>query len=546
MNADILLQHFERISEAPDAVPKLRRFILDLAVRGKLVAQDPSDESPLELMKRSGLKNGECARTSDSTLQIKHKLPSSWLWVRLEELFDYDSGRKVDPKEIPADAWLLELEDIEKDTGRIINRSKVGDRNPTSTKSEFQTGDVLYGKLRPYLNKVIVADFPGFSTTEIVAIRCRVDSCPYYTAIALRRPDFVKYVTLAGKGTKMPRLRSEEALNAIYPLPPIAEQYRIVAKVNELMALCDELESAQAKRESRRDRLVAATMLGLNNGDKITENGQALPFTESARFYFSHLPKLTTRPEHIKQLRQAILNLAMRGRLIQQYPQGSACAPVMPNFDKHPFNVPDGWTWTTLAALATFINGDRSSHYPSGGDIVDNGIPFINTTNITNGVVDLSPRQLSFITAEKFSQLRSGKLEDNDILIVLRGSVGKNGVFRANDRYTTGFINAQLVIIRLQEKGHIPYLRHFFDSDLFRHQILSRSTGSAQPQLSAGTLQSFLIPLPPIAQQRLIVAKTDALMSVCDELESQLQTVYSSNIKLLDALLHGTLAASVV
>jgi len=104
---------------------------------------------------------------------------------------------------------------------------------------------VLYGKLRPYLNKSVVANSHGFSTTEIVALRCYGDSAPYYTCLALRRPDFVDYVTRLGQGTKMPRIRTEDAISALFPLPPLAEQHRIGAKVDELMVLCDQLEAAR-------------------------------------------------------------------------------------------------------------------------------------------------------------------------------------------------------------------------------------------------------------------------------------------------------------
>jgi type I restriction enzyme S subunit len=106
--------------------------------------------------------------------EILYTLPPTWAWVRVAEIFDYDAGAKREPKELAQDRWLLELEDIEKDTSIVPKRFRVWERNSLSTKSEFQVGDILYGKLRPYLNKVVVADEPGYSTTEIVAIRDRL------------------------------------------------------------------------------------------------------------------------------------------------------------------------------------------------------------------------------------------------------------------------------------------------------------------------------------------------------------------------------------
>ena len=147
MNPDWLLKHFDQISEAPDAVPRLRRFILDLAVRGKLVEQDPTDEPAAELLKRieeekvrsdnaAGIRKTKPLQPAIAG-DVPFSLPKTWLWTRLGEVFDYDAGTKTEPKQLPKDAWLLELEDIEKDSGKIIQRFRVDDRSPKSTKSGF-------------------------------------------------------------------------------------------------------------------------------------------------------------------------------------------------------------------------------------------------------------------------------------------------------------------------------------------------------------------------------------------------------------------------
>src|SRR5216683_5598362 len=212
MNAERLLKHYERIADAPDAIARLRRFILDLAVRGKLVPQAPNDEPASELLKRIAKEKERLVRAGQiekppalepiGEREVPHALPRAWAWVRVGDIFDYDVGKKRDPKELIQLLWLLELEDIEKDTSKIVERLRVGDRDSQSTKSEFQIGDILYGKLRPYLNKVVVADEPGYSTTEIVAIRSFLKLCPEYCALAFRRPDFVAYVERLGRGTK--------------------------------------------------------------------------------------------------------------------------------------------------------------------------------------------------------------------------------------------------------------------------------------------------------------------------------------------------------
>lgn len=264
-----LFTHFDRLMQSPASVQRLRRFILDLAVRGKLVPQDPNDEPASELLKRIAkkkarlVKAGKLKKNKVKLLRMadaQFELPRSWKWSALGDIFFYDAGIKREPKTLKQDLWLLELEDIEKDTGHLLTRITVSERDSKSTKSEFRPGDILYGKLRPYLNKVLIADEQGYSTTEIITLRSYLPICSEYCALALRRPDFVAYVTRLGQGTKMPRLRTEDAVVAPFPLPPLPEQHRIVAKVDELMALCDRLEAAQAERETTRGRLFSALL----------------------------------------------------------------------------------------------------------------------------------------------------------------------------------------------------------------------------------------------------------------------------------------------
>ena len=269
MSIDLLFADFDRLIQSPESVHRLRRFILDLAVRGKLVPQDPNDEPASELLKRIAAEKarlvtaGKIKKNKAKPVQMAtepFKLPASWEWAAIGDVFLYDAGTKLEPTSLDKKQWLLELEDIEKDTGRLLARTRVRERGSRSTKSEFRAGDILYGKLRPYLNKVLVADKPGYSTTEIVALRPHLPLPSKYCALALRRPDFVDYVTRLGQGTKMPRLRTEDAVISPFPLPPLAEQHRIVARVDELMALCDWLEASLVARDETRGRLIDALL----------------------------------------------------------------------------------------------------------------------------------------------------------------------------------------------------------------------------------------------------------------------------------------------
>lgn len=565
MNPERLLQHFDQIAEAPDAVPRLRRFILDLAVRGKLVEQNPEDEPASELLKR--IEAAKTQRANEGKIRkprylppIKREeesfqLPETWLWVRIGNVFDYDAGSKTEPKHLLKDAWLLELEDIEKDSGKIVQHLTVADRLPKSTKSGFQPGDVLYGKLRPYLNKVVVVDSPGFSTTEIVVLRCYGELIPQYTCLALRRPDFVDYVTRLGQGTKMPRLRTEDAVSAPFPLPPLAEQHRIVAKVGELMSLCDELEAAQAKREKRRDRLVAATLYGLNNGDVRPQPDTCPTFEESARFYFNHIPRLTTRPEHIQKLRQTLLSLAVRGKLVPQDQNDEPVAVFLQRIDQERaitakidrradidfqkllagelcWRVPANWGWRGVADLVLFI--DYRGKTPAK---TDSGIRLITAKNVRRGFINLAPEE--FVTETTYNGwMTRGFPREGDILFTTEAPMGNAAVVRLQEKFGL----AQRVI-NFRPYGDI-------DSDFLVLQMLSEpfqaildktATGLTAKGIKATKLKRLPLAVPPLAEQHRIVAKMDELMALCDKLEAQINSIDVSRRQFHEATLQETL-----
>jgi type I restriction enzyme S subunit len=561
MNAERLLAHYERIADAPDAIDRLRRFILDLAVRGKLVPQDPNDEPASELLKRIAKEKARLVKVGEirkqPTLQpipepeALYSLPKTWTWVRLGDIFDYDVGTKRDPKELEKSLWLLELEDIEKDTSKTVHRLRVSDRNPQSTKSEFQHGDILYGKLRPYLNKVVVADEPGYSSTEIVAIRPFLRLYPEYCAVAFRRPDFVAYVERLGRGTKMPRLRTPDAVVAPFPLPPLAEQHRIVAKVDELMGLCDRLAAARAEREATRDRLAAASLARLNAPDPET-------FQDDARFVLGALPALTARPDQIKRLRQTILNLAVRGKLVQQDPNdepasellkriareiaaygeanriGQVQANPIPN-DDLPFAAPDGWEWSRLSALFRVITDGDHQPPPKA----DKGVAFLTIGNVTTGTLDFTGCRL--VPEAYFTSLAPYRTPaKGDILYTVVGATYGRPALVETDRAFC--VQRHIAILKPANGMSLRFLLLLLASPLLYGQATRSTTGTAQPTIALRPLRNFLAPIPPLAEQHRIVAKVDALMALCDRLEASLAATADTRRRLLDALLADALA----
>ncbi|MCU0549252.1 MAG: restriction endonuclease subunit S [Leptolyngbya sp. Prado105] len=166
-------------------------------------------------------------------------VPSSWLQITLGEIINYGKAEKAEPTEIPDDAWILELEDIEKDTSKLLQRLTFAQRQSRSTKNRFRSGDVLYGKLRPYLNKVLIADLDGYCTTEILPLQPNQTIDGRFLFYWLKHPAFLSYVESVSHGLNMPRLGTESGKQAPLLLAPLNEQKRIADKLDRLLTRVD-------------------------------------------------------------------------------------------------------------------------------------------------------------------------------------------------------------------------------------------------------------------------------------------------------------------
>ena len=231
----------------------LRQKILDLAIHGKLVAQDPDDEPASELLKRikaekeQQIKEGKIKKSKKTkTTSVPFEIPSSWEWTTLGEISNYGCCENIPVAEIGENDWVLELEDIEKDTARIAQIRLKQDRDIKGVRHKFTNGDVLYSKLRTYLNKVLVAPHNGYCTTEIVPLHSYCNVSTYYLSHVLRSGYFLDYTQQCGYGVKMPRLSTNDACNGCIPLPPLTEQQRIVAEIERWFALIDQIEQSKA------------------------------------------------------------------------------------------------------------------------------------------------------------------------------------------------------------------------------------------------------------------------------------------------------------
>lgn len=250
--------------ELVEYVAKAKAKILDLAIRGKLVPQDPNDEPASVLLKRIRqekeelIKQGKIKRNKKESVIFKgednsyylrsgelveslsdwrfEELPETWSICCLGELCDYGNCINVDTTNIDDSAWMLDLEDIEKDTGIVLQKIRKAERNSASTKHLFRKGQVLYSKLRPYLNKVVLADEDGYCTSEILPLEFERNILPQYARYYLMSPAFLGYANKCSYGMKMPRLGTVDGKKAVISIPPFNEQERIIATIEQAFA----------------------------------------------------------------------------------------------------------------------------------------------------------------------------------------------------------------------------------------------------------------------------------------------------------------------
>ena len=355
----------------------------------------------------------------------------------------------------------------------------------------------------------------------------------------------------------MPKINQAALSNILVPLPPLAEQRRIVAKVDELMALLDRLEAARSQREAARDRLTAASLA------RLTAEADPETARAHARFALDTLPALTTRPDQIKTLRQTILNLAVRGKLVAQDPADEPALVLLKRIAKKrerlvregairstknpaplddnevlPFEAPSGWRWTTLAHLLVVTGGIQKT---PGRTPKNRAFPYLGVGNVYRDRIDL--------TNLKQFELQDGELEKYalkpfDILVVEgNGSASEVGRCAMWEGQVEDCVHQNhLIRCRPIKPETARYAMLYLNSPLGMVEMMDLAiTSAGLYNLSVGKISKIAIPIPPLAEQHRIVAKVDALMALCDRLETALADADATRQRLLEALLHDAL-----
>ncbi len=528
MNTERLLQHYEQIADAPDAIVRLRRFILDLAVRGKLVPQDHMEEAEL----RHKNSNSQAA---------PFELPDNWEWIRIGDQLDLLNGMAFKPTDWTTEGLrIVRIQNLNK-RDAAFNFCKP---EMAKERSLIDTGSFL----------ISWSGTPGTSFGAFIwdrgpaVLNQHIFRCDFKTNAFIA--DFLRLaingrldemIAKAHGGVGLQHITKGKLEALLIPLPPLAEQHRIVAKVDELMALCDELEAARTEREMKRDRLAAASLARLNTPDPET-------FRDDVRFALAALPALTARPDQIKQLRQTILNLAVRGKLVPQDPADEPASELFKRFslgsvtDKTTadpsFAVPEGWIWTTVQDVLSPTREISYGVIKLGDEPKSGGVPTLRCSDVRPGYIDLSGvRKVSEEIEREYARTR---LIGGEVLINVRGTLG--GVALVPEKLSGFNVAREVAVVPVDPSLCSEFFVYLMLSPYFWEKVTSNIRGIAYKGLNLGTLREIQVPLPPLVEQYRIAAKVDELMALCDQLETSLTSADKTRKKLLGALLAEALA----
>lgn len=409
--------------------------------------------------------------TSDKP-HYPYELPEGWVWTTLGEITNYGDSVNVQVGDIDNTDWVLELEDIEKDSANIIQHLTKNDRKINGTRHKFQKGEILYSKLRTYLNKVLVAPNDGFCTTEIMAFGSYGILSNEYICHALRSPYFLAYTLQCGYGVKMPRLSTTDACNGLIPLPPLEEQERIVIEIQRLFSIIDIVEGGK-------DDLKVA----------------------------------------IQAAKSKILDLAIHGKLVPQDPNDKPASELLkrinPNAEitsdnGHYQKLPEGWCLTTLGNIGNWQSGATPSRLQK--EYYGGNIPWLKTGDLNDGIITNIPE---FITEKALAETSVKLNPSGSVLIAMYGAtIGKVGIL--SFPATTNQACCACVDYKLEQM----YLFYFLLAN--RENFIRMGGGGAQPNISKEKIINTVISLPPLKEQHRIVAKIEEIFAQLDAIEASL------------------------
>jgi type I restriction enzyme S subunit len=543
-------------------IKKLRELILELAVRGKLVPQDPNDEPASELLKRIAQQRDELVKTKQikkpkksaplDAIDTPFELPSGWEWCYLNDIGDWGAGATPNRSnsnyyggEIP---WFKSGElsaDFIFDSEEYITDMAMDECSLRDNKP----GDVLIAMYGATIGKTSILNVRGTTNQAVCACTPFVGISNIYLLTLLKA--YKRIFTSMGAGGAQPNISREKIIATIFALPSENEQERIVDKVNELMSLCDQLEQQSLTSLDAHSQLVEtllATLTESQNTEELAENWARIS---------QHFDTLFTTEASIDALKQTILQLAVMGKLVPQDPNDEPASellkrieqekaqlvkegkikkqkPLLPVSDEEkPFELPQGWEWCRLPDLGELARG-KSKHRPRNDPAlyVDGKYPLVQTGDVSrsNGTIKTFTALYNELGVKQSRFWPKGTL-----CITIAANIADSGILEFDACFPDSVVGYSPFI------SEIPVKYFDFFMRTMKSSLEKYAPSTAQKNINLDILSQVFVPCPPLNEFERVVRKVEALFSLLDQLKSRLQSAQQTQLHLADALTDAAL-----
>jgi type I restriction enzyme, S subunit len=551
-------------------IKKLRELILELAVRGKLVPQDPNDESASVLLEKIATEKERLIKEKKIKKPKKlpeidsedkpFDLPKSWQWQRLSEIGIVASSSRVHQKDWTKSGIPFyrarEIVQLSKN-GFVNNELFISEEHFKLLSSKGfvpEANDMMITGVgtigEPYVVKK--SDKFYFKDASVLIFKNIYKVTPKFLFYFFKSPFWIKAIHEGSMGTTVHTLTISRANVIPVPVPPESEQHRIVAKVDELMSLCDQLEQ-QTEESITAHQTLVETLL-----DTLTQSQNAEELTQNWNRISDHFDTLFTTEFSIDQLKQIILQLAVMGKLVPQDPNDEPASILLEKIaaekeqlvkegkikkqkalpeisdDEKPFDLPDGWEWARVwdvAMLITSGSRDWAKYYASKGAI------FITMGNLSRGDYRLRMDNIRFVDPPKGSEGSRTKLEENDLVISITGDVGNLGLIPNN--FGEAYINQHSCLLRFMPEYRNKYFPELMRSPWAKYQFDAPQRG-IKNSFRLGDVGEMIVPIPPEPEQHRIISKIDELMRTCEKLSHDIGVIQKSINQLANAIVKQT------
>jgi len=533
----LLFSHFDKLAEAPGGVKKLRELVLQLAVQGKLVPQDPKDEPASVLLekiqaeKERLIKEGKARNQRPleplKAKEIPYEIPSGWEWTKLDLYGIWKAGSTPSRNNaqyyggpIP---WVKSGEvkqGLIKTTEETITELALSkcslDINPI--------GSVLIAMYGANIGEIGILEIEATTNQAVCACNSysNIDKLFLKLLLTAWKSSFISQ----GAGAAQPNISRVKIVNTVVPLPPLAEQKRIVAKVDSLMTLCDDLEKQQQEKAEKK------VLLNKSSLNVLSTSATKQDFHKNWNHIEKNFDLLYSTPKNIDDLKQTILQLAVMGKLVPQYPKDEPASVLLEKIQTEkeqlieegkikrqkplepikeseiPFEVPERWVWCRLGDILYITSGKGLT----SKDMQNGNIPVYGGNGVTG-------------YHNKYN------LEKRTLVI------GRVGFYCGSIHITPDrawVTDNAFKTIFSEENIDI----HFLELLLKTFDLKEKESATAQPVISGRKIYPILLPLPPLAEQKRIFAKVDSLMALCEHLSRNIENKMECSSKLLNAVLN--------